>query len=202
MPTAAFLAQLGMFVIPEFLDPGACASIRGEMQAAPTDAARILNDEYRLSVDSSMRRTEIAQVSSETRALVNARLMAIRPALEKHFAVELERCEDPSFLVYKKGFYYGVHVDANPSPGAPARFQERRVSISIFLNGEGKDGDPSTYSGGSLAFHGSQEGRQTTRPGVALKGEPGLLIGFPSYWPHEIQPVQRGVRYSVVTWFA
>lgn len=203
MPRAGFLAQLGWFVAPEFFDATACASMRREMQWSPSDPARILNDENQLSVDADLRRTEVALVSSETRLLVNSRLMAIRSSLENHFGLELVGCEPPSFLVYKQGFYYGRHVDANRSPEAPIKFRERRVSVSIFLNGEGEKDEPDTYSGGSLAFHGSQrDDLHTGQPGLALTGEQGLLIGFRSDWPHEVQPVRRGTRYSIVTWFA
>ena len=203
MPRASFFARLGMFVAPGFLDAAMCASMRCEMQRAPSDRARVLNGENQLSVDAELRRTDVALVSSETRALVTARLMSARPSLEDHFGVELAGCEPPSFLVYKEGFYYGRHVDANPNPAAPIRFRQRRVSVSIFLNGEGDADQADTYAGGSLTFHGSRNDvAQATRPGIALAGEEGLLIGFQSHWPHEVQPVHRGARYSIVTWFA
>ena len=142
-------------------------------------------------------------VSPETRALVTSRLMATRSALEKHFGVELAGCEPPSFLLYKEGFYYGRHVDANRDQEAPIRFRERRVSVSIFLNDEGGEDEPDTYSGGSLTFHGSQRDDVPIRhSALALTGEEGLMIGFRSDWPHEIQSVYRGTRYSIVTWFA
>jgi predicted 2-oxoglutarate/Fe(II)-dependent dioxygenase YbiX len=192
-----------MFVAPGFLDAALCASVRSEMRRSPTDRARVLDDANQLSVDADLRRTDVALVSPETRALVTARLIAARPSLAKHFGLELAECEPPSFLVYKEGFYYGRHVDANPSPAAPLKFRSRRVSISIFLNGEGNESEPDTYSGGSLTFYGSQrDDLQPMRPGIALTGEEGLLLGFQSHWPHEVQPIRRGARYSIVSWFA
>jgi predicted 2-oxoglutarate/Fe(II)-dependent dioxygenase YbiX len=203
MPRAVFFAQLGMFVAPGFIDAAVCSRIRREMQRSPRDPAQILNGENQLVLDVDKRRTEVALVSPETRALVTSRLMTTIPSLEKHFGVELAGCEPPSFLVYKIGFYYGRHVDANHDPEAPVTFRERRVSISIFLNGEGKEDDPDTYSGGSLTFSGTRrDDAQNRHAGIALTGEEGLLIGFHSDWPHEVQPVQRGTRYSIVTWFA
>jgi SM-20-related protein len=203
MPRASFFAGLGMFVAPGFLDAAICASMRSEMQRTPSDPARILDDKNRFSVHTDKRKTDVAIVCAETRALVTARLMAAKPSLEKHFGIELAGCETPSFLVYKEGFFFGRHVDSNPAPDAPDRIRERRVSISIFLNGEGDEDRPDTYGGGSLTFHGSRKDElQATRPGIALTGEEGLLIGFQSHWPHEVLPVHRGVRYSIVTWFA
>jgi predicted 2-oxoglutarate/Fe(II)-dependent dioxygenase YbiX len=204
MPRAGFFALLGWFVAPGFFDGAECSSIRREMKGSPTDPARILDGNNQLVVDADKRRTEVALVSAETRALVTSRLMATMPSLEKHFGVELAGCESPSFLVYKPGFYYGRHADANYNPESPVRFRERRVSISIFLNGEGNENEPDTYSGGSLAFSGTRRDdlQNSNYSGIALTGEEGLLLGFRSEWPHEVQPIQRGVRYSIVTWFA
>ncbi len=202
MPHAGFLAQLGMFVLPRFLDSDECARLRAEMEASPSDPARILTAEYQPSIDRGTRRTDITLISSATRTWITSRLMTLKPALEKHFNVQLHSCESPSFLVYKEGFYYSRHVDANHSHDAPAQFQGRRVSISAFLNGEGEEHDRGSYSGGSLTFHAQQKNDTAARPGLALTGEEGLLIGFDSDWPHEITPVQRGTRYSIVTWFA
>ncbi|HUP94270.1 MAG TPA: 2OG-Fe(II) oxygenase [Burkholderiales bacterium] len=203
MPRAGFLALLGWFVRQEFFDTASCASMRREMQCSPTDPARILDGENQLVIESGLRRTEVALMSAATQQMVTYRLIAIKPMLEKQFGFELSGCEPPSFLIYKEGFYYGRHADANLDPAAPARFQQRRVSISIFLNGEGGVEEPDTYSGGSLTFHGSpREAPNAKNLGLAVEGEEGLLIGFRSDWPHEVQPVLRGTRYSIVTWFS
>ena len=203
MPRANFFAHLGMFVIPGFIDTAICDDIRREMRRSPRDQARILDGENQFVVDVDTRKTEVARVSPETRSLVTRRLMATIPSMEKHFGVKLVGCEAPSFLVYEPGFYYGRHVDANHDPQAPTGFRERRVSISIFLNGEGKEGDADSYSGGSLAFSGARkDDGKANHAVITLTGEQGLLIGFDSDWPHEVQPVQRGTRYSIVTWFS
>jgi predicted 2-oxoglutarate/Fe(II)-dependent dioxygenase YbiX len=203
MPRAGFFALLGWFVKPGFFEPEACTSMRREMTAAPREAARILDGANQLVVDAKTRQAELVQVSCDTRAMVTSRLMDILPALKRHFAVELSACEPPSFLMYKPGAYYTRHVDANHGPAAPVLFRQRRVSISIFLNGEGSDDEPDTYSGGTLTFSGTRyDLLNGNYSGIALTGERGLLVAFPSDWPHEVEPVGRGVRYSIVTWFA
>lgn len=203
MPRAGFLSQLGWFVVPGFLDAATCAGIRDEMKRSRSDPAQILDEQNRFKLDSGRRKTDIVAVSGETRELVTTRLMEALPKLEKHFEFALAGCEAPSFLVYKEGFYYGRHVDMNASEEAPALFRSRRVSISIFLNGEDEEGGPDTYKGGSLTFYGSRTVDPTSRdPGIAVTGEEGLLLGFRSDWPHEVKPVSRGARFSIVTWFA
>jgi predicted 2-oxoglutarate/Fe(II)-dependent dioxygenase YbiX len=203
MPRAGFLALLGWYVAPGFFDRATCNSIRREMQNSPSDFGSVLNENHEFVVDESKRKVERALVSEETRALVTSRLMATMPSLEKHFGMPLTVSEPLSFLMYKPGFFYGRHTDANRDPKAPAKLQARRVSVSLFLNGEGNESEHDTYSGGSLAFSGNwQKNSRSGHPGIPLTGEEGLLLGFRADWPHEVLPVQRGTRYSIVTWFA
>ena len=202
MPRANFFAQLGWFVLPQFFDEDTCARLRREMASSPCQPDSILDDKNQLVVDADKRRTDAATVSSETSALVTTRLIEAMPALEKHFDMRLIGCEPVSFLVYKPGAFFGRHADANHSTDAPAKFRQRKVSVSIFLNGESEQDSSDAYSGGTLSFSGARGGeRQSKHAGIGLTGEEGLLIGFNSSLLHEIQPVRRGVRYSIVTWF-
>jgi len=202
MPSASFFAQLGWFVVPKFLDADTCIRIREEMARAPVQPASILNDESQLLVDLAERKTDVAMVTQETRELVTFKLKSVLPALSDHFKVGLAGCEPASFLIYRQGAFFRRHSDSNHRMEAPAKFRERKVSVSIFLNSESKLDLETTYSGGALAFSGARRAEGHDKPGLSLKGEEGVLIGFDSSWLHEVQPVQRGVRYSIVTWFA
>jgi PKHD-type hydroxylase len=63
----------------------------------------------------------------------------------------------------------------------------RKLSLSIQLS------DPNSYKGGDLLLHSSSE------PTICPK-EQGKLILFPSYVLHEVKPVTKGERYSLVAW--
>ena len=63
----------------------------------------------------------------------------------------------------------------------------RKLSMTIQLS------DPEEYEGGELALHVS--GTPTTLP-----KEQGKLVAFPSYALHEVTPVTKGTRYSLVSW--
>ena len=77
---------------------------------------------------------------------------------------------------------FGKHIDR--AYGLPVR----KLSISIQLT------NPDEYEGGELKIYdGSEEGT------VASK-EQGTLIIFPSYVLHEVSPVTKGERNSLVTW--
>jgi predicted 2-oxoglutarate/Fe(II)-dependent dioxygenase YbiX len=45
------------------------------------------------------------------------------------------------------------------------------------------------------------EDREGGSIGLPVTGEAGSLIAFPSDMVHEVTPVSRGERYTVVSWF-
>jgi len=63
----------------------------------------------------------------------------------------------------------------------------RKLSVTIQLS------DPSTYSNGDLLLYFDD------KPNFLPK-EQGKLIAFPSYVLHEVKPVTKGERYSLVAW--
>ena len=77
---------------------------------------------------------------------------------------------------------YGKHVDR--SINTPVR----KLSISIQLT------TPEEYEGGELKLYDGEE------EGTVMSKEQGTLIMFPSYILHEVMPVTKGERNSLVTW--
>jgi PKHD-type hydroxylase len=76
---------------------------------------------------------------------------------------------------------YGKHVDRGMSTPV------RKLSISIQLT------DPEEYEGGELNLY---DGDKET----LMDKTQGTLIIFPSYVLHEVMPVTKGTRNSLVTW--
>lgn len=76
---------------------------------------------------------------------------------------------------------YGKHVDKAQN------FPIRKLSVSIQLT------DPKKYKGGELYLYDNEQG-------VEMKKEQGDLILFPSYTLHEVKPVTKGERNSLVAW--
>ena len=85
-------------------------------------------------------------------------------------------------LKYSVGGKYMVHTDHFTK--AP-----RHLSIIINLN--------DTYEGGDLVFT-DQKNKEIKR----LKLGAGTIVFFPSnfMYPHSIQPITKGTRYSIVSW--
>ena len=63
----------------------------------------------------------------------------------------------------------------------------RKLSLSIQLT------DPKEYKGGELFLYEDEKGTE-------MKKEQGTLILFPSYILHEVKPIIKGERNSLVSW--
>jgi len=85
-------------------------------------------------------------------------------------------------LKYFAGGKYGIHTDHGTNAA-------RHLSIIINLNDE--------YEGGDLIFT-DQKNKEIKR----LKLSKGSIVFFPSsfIYPHGIQPITKGTRYSIVAW--
>lgn len=94
-------------------------------------------------------------------------------------------CEGFQFTKYKApGGKYGAHIDRGMNQTA------RKLSITVQLS------DPKKYTGGEFKIiEGPDKNSQFYPP-----NEQGTLIAFPSFALHEVTPVTKGERYSLVAW--
>lgn len=91
--------------------------------------------------------------------------------------------EGLQFTTYKApGGKYGKHVDRAYGKTI------RKLSMSIQLS------DPKNYEGGELCFYNVEDP-------IVLDKKQGQMIMFPSYVLHEVKPVTKGERISLVAWF-
>lgn len=106
---------------------------------------------------------------------------------ENYFKFDLNQFEPLQFTSYdsSRKEFYGQHMDC--SMGIPHATASRKLSITLQLS----SGDD--YEGGDLLLYQSKE------PAIAPKKK-GQLVVFPSYVLHEVTPVTKGTRYSLVTW--
>ena len=200
MPTADFFGRLGLFVVKEFLDAELRARLRLEMRSASSTPATISRAKGDVVIE-SMRHTNSTHVSAEAEALLEARLLTLKPRLEKHFNLPLRGWQTLQFLHYQPGGFYRPHRDNSGRPNARMITKQRQVSVVLFLNGEAEEERSDTYSGGALKFYGLLDDARAKGYGFPLKGEAGLLTAFRSTLMHEVTPVTRGERYTIVTWF-
>jgi len=102
---------------------------------------------------------------------------------ERYFKFDIHALtEGLQFSHYKApGGKYTRHVDVGYG------FQVRKLSITVQLS------DPKTYKGGDLLIYQGEE------PTKMIKDQGALAI-FPSYTLHEVTPVTKNERYSLVCW--
>jgi predicted 2-oxoglutarate/Fe(II)-dependent dioxygenase YbiX len=183
-----------LFVVPQFFSSSVCDAIVAEMKTVAASAATVYGSTVSGAVNENVRRTLRVRPAPETVQLVTQQLWSIKDAVEKHFSVALNECEDPQFLRYREGDFFVAHQDGNT--GMLQLDTERRlISTVIFLNRElPESSEPETYSGGALVF-------SDLRRRFHMRAEPGTLVAFRSETTHEVTPVTRGERYSIASWY-
>ena len=104
---------------------------------------------------------------------------AIQAYNEKFNHGRIEEDSGYELLRYETGQFYTQHTDS-------FKARPRAVSCSFALNDD--------YEGGEFGFFDRE---------IVVKAPKGGAVLFPSnfMYPHEIMPVTKGTRYSIITWF-
>ena len=92
----------------------------------------------------------------------------------------------PLIAKYHPGMNYGDHIDSPMMPGQPPTRTD--VSATVFIN------DPEDYEGGELRIRLGTES-------ISFKGKAGSIVSYPTTALHGVQPVTKGERLVVVTFF-
>ena len=103
--------------------------------------------------------------------------------------------ERPQFSKYDVGMYFNNHMDYSCDRDSIAN--TRKLSVTVQLSDE-KD-----YEGGDLLLdYADMEdwSWESDSNKLVCPREQGTIIVFDSRWIHQVQPVTRGIRYSLVKW--
>lgn len=122
-------------------------------------------------------------INSDIRSQIDEEIFEVVGKISKKYQELHPECHvvtDSGYdlLKYDEGQFYVQHTDSF--------FQSpRSLSCSILINDE--------YEGGQFAFFDRE---------MMITGKKGSCIVFPSnfMFPHEIMPVTKGTRYSIITW--
>jgi|TARA_R100001460_G_scaffold8128_6_gene20285 PKHD-type hydroxylase len=105
-----------------------------------------------------------------------------------HFMFDGVRLTEPAqFTVYPKKGFYDWHMDLNAFGGDGTQ-PIRKISMTCLLS------DPSEFEGGDLLF--ADAGNKKPIP-----LQQGQAIFFASFLRHQVSPVKKGTRKSLVMWF-
>jgi Rps23 Pro-64 3,4-dihydroxylase Tpa1-like proline 4-hydroxylase len=131
-----------------------------------------------MSLDKFIERNKKTRKELDEKVFVCAS-KAITKYIEEFPELEIKSDTGYTLLKYEEGGFYVQHVDSYKE-------QPRTISCSFCLNDD--------YEGGEFAFFDRA---------IKYKPKKGSVIMFPSnfMFPHEIMPVERGTRYSIITWF-
>ena len=126
----------------------------------------------------------VVQKNSEVRhkldnAIFDGAAKCIQEYNNKFPHCNIEEDSGYELLKYPEECFYTQHVDS-------FKARPRAISCSFILNDD--------YEGGEFAFFDRE---------FKYKLEKGDAIMFPSnfMYPHEVMPVTKGTRYSIITWF-
>jgi PKHD-type hydroxylase len=106
--------------------------------------------------------------------------------------------QDMQYTKYNEGHYFGWHTDQGPKPyvsdSKNFHGKTRKISLTLQLS------NPSDYEGGDFQFKwftrkGAEE-IETVKDGKEL----GTLIIFPSFIWHQVTPITKGTRETLVNW--
>ena len=103
----------------------------------------------------------------------------------------LDWTEKIQFGCYRKNSHYDWHCD---STTVNKENRYRKVSTIVMLS------NPSDYEGGQLKFQFRNNVDPTIEDTLVDGNLQGNIIVFPSYVWHKVEPVTKGVRYSLVMW--
>ena len=116
----------------------------------------------------------------------------VRMGNDQAWCFDMSGKEEWQFAEYEAGpsaeenDFYERHMDVNMKDGLATC---RKVSLGVQLS------DPAEYDGGDFHVHHS-----ATVPPPTFR-DLGAAVVFPSFLIHNITPITRGKRYSLVAWF-
>jgi hypothetical protein len=99
----------------------------------------------------------------------------------EYWKYHITHSNQAEFLMYDVKGKYETHVDTFHAHSN----ETRKLTVLVFLNDD--------FEGGK--FYIANEGRR-----LYPEQKKGTILIFPSFMPHGVEPVTKGVRYSVVTW--
>jgi PKHD-type hydroxylase len=155
-------------------------------QLQPKDAT-VFDSENKPSVDDSFRVSKISWIypNKDTSWIFQRCTDVIHQVNRQFFNFDLQFIEGLQFTEYSStniNSFYDKHIDTLYDSGIT-----RKMSFSIELC------SPDEYEGGDLVFYFSKNEE-------AAYKQIGMGNFFPSWTLHEVKPLTKGTRYSLVGW--
>jgi len=179
-----------IFKIEKSISLKDCKKLTSYMDKKCLEKASIINDEKGSKVDTSQRdvlshflNPHDYGAKTHYDSIVKTVGKGIKKYMDFFPFVRRLHMSEINMLKYEKKHFFTKHIDATTS-------LPRIVSIIINLNED--------YEGAELLFFNPN----TVKPFSKLTLKTGDMVLFPSnfLYPHEITPLIKGTRYSIVCW--
>jgi SM-20-related protein len=192
-------------VIEGVLTPQECRAIT---KSALDDDESVSAELRGRALDTAIRKTDIHTLSSHHRQMYDNRFESLKSDIETFFALSLTSSTDVQVLGYEHGSFYLRHSDDSSElrdgNGHTVGFRtvapERKLTTVLFTTSyTPHPTDSDHFSGGELLFNYLCDEHGNT---ITLRPEAGDMVVFLSnpYFSHEVLPVQKGFRLSLVQW--
>ena len=146
------------------------------------------------TIDQALRKSDVIFSDEHW---INAMLYGyVNSANYSNFNYELSNFDKEPFQFtrYRKGEYYHLHRDF--CPAVNSEYHTRKLSATLQLS------DSDDYEGGDLliAMHAYDDDFTDRDKQHTMNRCKGSIIVFDSRVPHQVTPVTKGIRYSLVKW--
>lgn len=175
--TAANNSLLAVLSMPGCFTASECAAII-DLGKRRNRSQGIARGEF-----SSIRQSSVCFLPQDPESnWIYVKMSSVISAANERYRFHLHGYREPLQVAeYESGGHYDWHLDLGSDVTSG-----RKLSASVQLS----DGD--SYEGGELEFLNIKT--------PALPRSIGSVIIFPSYLPHRVKPVTRGIRQSLVAW--
>jgi len=141
--------------------------------------------------DSKVRKSQVKFIEKQTNNIwIFDKINIITEHINNHFYnYDLVGYDFLQYTEYnKKGDFYGFHTDMIFGDKVElGMVVPRKLSFSLILS------DSSTYNGGDFEI-------DTGGPIHIAEQKRGRILAFPSFVKHQVTPIKKGVRKSIVWW--
>ena len=163
-----------------------------DIKKGSTDEERIKGKTAKYEENKKLRTSDVKWVSDYNKTIIAHDILGpymVEANERAGWKFIINNMQDPQLTRYKEGEYYTWHRDGG-SDHLQGTNWVRKISMTVCLNDD--------YEGGELQI--CSYGRTEHIIGIPPQGK-GTIIVFPSFMDHQVSPVTKGVRYSVVIWF-
>ena len=184
------------YIFPRAIAPDVCEQIVKDCKKNVLKKASINGFDKLSRDDPDIRKTSVNFITDKDNKVNELVWGFLREANKKLFNYDLEYFQAIQFAEYKNGGFYGWHQDSSDIGKSN---EVRKLSLTLVLS------DPDTFEGGELQFYnggrpmqdmGKITGEQVTND---IKSH-GSVIVFDSRDWHQVKPVVKGTRHSIVCW--